>query len=88
MMGPDYTWWKGIYEVGKHFYFKFLPAAQAYNDPEVNQYITRLLTNNPMHNWMNQTTDQLKQKIKSGEMKKIYKNMFEETQATDAPGNQ
>jgi hypothetical protein len=25
MMGPDYTHWHGMYEVGKHFYRKFLP---------------------------------------------------------------
>lgn len=25
MMGPDYTHWHGMYEVGKHFYQKFLP---------------------------------------------------------------
>jgi hydroxylamine dehydrogenase len=34
MMGPDYTHWHGLYELGKHFYVKFLPlvaktAAQA-----------------------------------------------------------
>ncbi len=87
MMGPDYTWWKGIYEVGKHFYFTFLPAAQAYNDPEVNQYITNLLANDPRHDWMNQSTDQLKQKIQSGEMLKVYKDLFKGTQAADAPNN-
>jgi len=27
MMGPDYTHWHGMYEVSKHFYSKFLPAA-------------------------------------------------------------
>ena len=27
MMGPDYTHWHGMYEVAKHFYDKFLPAA-------------------------------------------------------------
>jgi len=26
MMGPDYTYWHGMYEVSKHFYDKFLPA--------------------------------------------------------------
>ena len=26
MMGPDYTHWHGMYEVGKHFYMEFLPA--------------------------------------------------------------
>ena len=27
MMGPDYTHWHGMYEVSKHFYDEFLPAA-------------------------------------------------------------
>lgn len=26
MMGPDYTHWHGMYEVGKHYYTEFLPA--------------------------------------------------------------
>ncbi len=25
MMGPDYAWWHGIYEVAKHFYEEFIP---------------------------------------------------------------
>lgn len=25
MMGPDYTWWHGIYEVAQHTYFKWIP---------------------------------------------------------------
>ncbi len=25
MMGPDYTWWHGIYEVAKHTYFDWIP---------------------------------------------------------------
>jgi hypothetical protein len=25
MMGPDFTHWHGMYEVAKHFYFRFLP---------------------------------------------------------------
>ena len=25
MMGPDYTWWHGIYEVAKHTYFEWIP---------------------------------------------------------------
>ena len=27
MMGPDYTHWHGMYEVAKHYYMEFLPAA-------------------------------------------------------------
>jgi len=29
MQGPDYTWWHGMYEVGKHFYEKFIPQLEA-----------------------------------------------------------
>lgn len=87
MMGPDYTWWEGIYEVAKHFYFELLPAAREYDDPEVNQFIDDLLTNDPMHNWMNASSDELKAKIKSGEMQKVYQDLFKETQATNAPDN-
>jgi hypothetical protein len=25
MMGPDYTWWHGMYEVAQHTYFKWIP---------------------------------------------------------------
>jgi hypothetical protein len=28
MMGPDYTWWHGMYEVAKHFYLYFLPEVE------------------------------------------------------------
>ncbi len=76
MMGPDYTWWHGIYEVAQHFYFKFLPEARAYNDPDVNGYIDKLLAD-PMHAWLNSPTDQLKAKIRSGEMQKVYQKLFE-----------
>ena len=77
MMAPDYTWWHGIYEVGKHFYFDFLPLAREYDDPEVDAFIDSLLEENPMHSWMNQSTESLKQKIQSGEQQQIYDEMFQ-----------
>jgi len=77
MMAPDYTWWHGIYEVGKHFYFDFLPLAREYDDPEVDAYIDSLLEENPMHTWMNQSTESLKKKIKRGEQQEIYEDMFQ-----------
>lgn len=77
MMGPDYTWWHGFYEVAQHFYFKFIPEARELGDPEVNTYIDNLLKNDPMHRWLNQPTDQLKQSIKNGELQKIYLLFFE-----------
>jgi len=76
MMGPDYTWWHGLYEVAKHFYFEFIPEAKAYNNPEVNGYIDNLLTNDPMHNWLNSQTTDLKAAIRSGKLQEIYKNMY------------
>ena len=42
MMGPDYTWWHGFYDIAQHFYFKLLPEARALGDPEVDDAVTRL----------------------------------------------
>ena len=76
MMGPDYTWWHGIYDVVQHFYFKFLPEAREYDDPEVNAYIDNMLTDDPMHAWLNRPTAELKEDIRSGKMQEIYKELF------------
>ncbi len=78
MAGPDYAWWHGIYDVAKNFYFEFLPEAEHYDDPEVNAYIEELLSENPMHNWINQPTTLLKESIRSGELQKVYQDLFEE----------
>ena len=78
MMGPDYTWWHGMYEVAKHFYFKLIPEARAYDDPDVNTFIDDLLTNDPMHAWVNEQTNNLTQQIRSGEIQKIYEKMYDE----------
>lgn len=77
MMGPDYTWWHGIYDVAHNFYFKFIPEARHYNDPEVNAYIDNLLQNDKMHNWMNKPTSELKEAIRSGELQKVYEGLFD-----------
>ncbi|MCB2213172.1 hypothetical protein KQI52_13745 [bacterium] len=79
MMGPDYAWWHGIYEVGKHFYFEFIPAVEESGDAEAIAYVEELLTNDPMHNWMSKNTDVLKQGIKSGELQALYEDMFTPT---------
>jgi len=76
MMGPDYTWWHGFYEVAKHFYFKFIPEALAYNDPEVNRMVEELLQDDPMHDWLQQPTKDLKEAIKNGRIQEIYKKLF------------
>ena len=76
MMGPDYTWWHGIYEVAKHFYFKFIPEAIEYKNSEVNAYIEKLLTTDPMHSWLSRPTEDLKNEIRSGKLQEIYKKLF------------
>jgi hypothetical protein len=78
MMGPDYTWWHGIYDVAQHFYFKMLPEARKFHDPEVDAWIDGLLKDDPMHTWMMSNTGTLKEDIRSGAMQEIYNTLFEE----------
>ena len=78
MMGPDYTWWHGMYEVAQHFYFKLIPEARELNDPEVNKYIDDMIKNDPMHAWLSQDTQSLKESIRSGKIQKIYEDFFKE----------
>ncbi len=53
MMGPDYTWWHGLYEVAKHFYLYFIPEVEKIMGskeaaaPILNEYVLK----NPMHKW-------------------------------------
>lgn len=77
MMGPDYTWWHGMYEVVQHFYFKFLPEAREFHNDEVDAYITNMLKNDPMHQWLYTETRQLRDNIRSGDIQKIYNKLFE-----------
>lgn len=79
MMGPDYTWWHGFYDVAQHFYLKFVPKARSYNDPDVNAILDNLIQNDPMHQWVNRPTNELKDAIRSGEIQAIYHDLFEET---------
>jgi len=76
MMGPDYTWWHGFYDVAQHFYFKFLPEAQKFKNKEVNAFIDKLLKN-PMHNWLHKPTAELKKMIKKGDFQKIYQPLLD-----------
>jgi len=76
MMGPDYTWWHGIYEVAQHFYFKLIPEARKFKNAEVDAYLDNLLTNDPMHTWINSQTGDLKEAIQSGAMQDIYKDLY------------
>ena len=77
MMGPDYTWWHGMYEVAQHFYFKLLPEAREFKNPELDAYLDNLIANDPMHSWLHTATADLKKGIRSGEMKEIYEKLFE-----------
>jgi hypothetical protein len=77
MMGPDYTWWHGFYDVLHNFYFDFLPKARAYGDPEVTAMIDDLLQNDPMHQWVMTDTETLKRRINEGTMQEVFANMFD-----------
>jgi hypothetical protein len=76
MMGPDYTWWHGIYDVAQHFYFKFLPELRKFHDPDIDAAIDKLLAEDPMHQWLNRSTADIKKDIQSGTMQEIYADMF------------
>jgi len=76
MMAPDYTWWHGMYEVAQHFYFKFLPEARKFNDPDVNALLDRVQSD-PMHEWLDKPAGELKEAIRSGKQQEIYKKFFE-----------
>ncbi|MBU0553933.1 hypothetical protein KKF91_18405 [Myxococcota bacterium] len=75
MMGPDYSWWHGMYEVAHNFYFKFMEQAKALNDPDVNALIDKTMKD-PMHSWFNRPTDEIKKDIKEGKLQGAYKSLF------------
>lgn len=77
MMGPDYTWWHGFYDVAHNFYFEFLPQAREFHDPDVDALIAELIEADPMHQWVATDTATLKQRIKNGEMQKMFSSMFD-----------
>lgn len=76
MMAPDYTWWHGFYDIAHNFYFKFIPEARKLNNPVLTAYLDKLLQE-PMHRWLNQPTDKLKQMIKNGDIHALYLPLFE-----------
>ncbi len=76
MMAPDFTWWHGIYDVAHNFYFDFLPAAREFHDTDVDAYIDKLLADDPMQQWMNTPTGELKEAIRKGELQMIYRSLF------------
>ena len=77
MMGPDYTWWHGIYDVAHTFYFKLIPEARKFQDEVLDAHLDGLLNDDPMHAWITTPTGELKEKIRSGDMQEIYQGLFE-----------
>jgi hypothetical protein len=52
MQGPDYAWWHGLYEVGKHFYTKFIPELKEVAGEEMaKQLMDKYLYEIPGHQW-------------------------------------
>ncbi len=77
MAGPDYAWWHGLYDVVHNFYFELLPAAEELGDPQVQAFIEEQILDDPMHSWMNESTGDLKESIRNGEIHKLYERFFE-----------
>jgi len=75
MMGPDYTWWHGIYDVAHNFYFEFLPAAEATGDADVLARVEALYAD-PMHAWVKRPTADIKADIRSGALQEIYRDLY------------
>lgn len=50
-MSPEYTWWHGIQQVIETFYLRFIPAARALGDAEVDKKIEEVLAD-PRHGWV------------------------------------
>jgi formate-dependent nitrite reductase cytochrome c552 subunit len=86
MMGPDYTWWHGFYDVAHNFYFKFIPSAEHFGDAEVNALIDELIYQDPMHDWVNKDTASLKAGINDGTFQQRFAHMFEKYVEEEAAG--
>lgn len=76
MMGPDYTWWHGIYDVAQHFYFRFIPELREFHDPELDRAIDEVLADD-FHRWLARPTADIKADIRSGALQAKYADMFE-----------
>nr|CRH06994.1 conserved exported protein of unknown function [Candidatus Magnetococcus massalia] len=52
MMGPDYAWWHGLYEVAKHTYFKFIPELKKVAGEEgAKKLLTKYFKPIAGHDW-------------------------------------
>ena len=76
MMGPDYTWWHGIYDVAHRFYFELIPQARELHDPELDALLDQILAR-PDHVWFNRPTEEIKKDIREGRIQDLYKDFFQ-----------
>ena len=79
MSGPDYAWWHGLYEVAKHFYTEYLPAAKRLSEeagkPEVyDRIIKEFIDSDPRHEWFTKGFD----KKRLEEVKKYYQERYKQ----------
>ena len=52
MSGPDYAWWRGIYEVARNFYDQFLPEVKRVSGPELYaEIVKKYLEPDVRHKW-------------------------------------
>ena len=74
MMGPDYTWWHGLYEVAKHFYIYFLPEVEKVmgGKEEAAPLLDELLFKDPRHRWFKEGMS--KEELQN--MQKFYKKRY------------
>ena len=75
MSGPDYTWWKGIYDVAKNFYLLFIPELKRVAGPELAEKILeKHVYSKDEHRWFKEgmTKEQLEQ------MQKFYKERYDQ----------
>jgi hydroxylamine dehydrogenase len=75
MMGPDYTWWHGVYDMAHNFYFEFLVSAEELEDPDVAALIEEVMAD-PMPRWFRRPTAEIKADIRDGKLPAIYEDMF------------
>jgi hypothetical protein len=53
MMGPDYAWWHGMYEVAKHFYIYFIPEVERLmgGKDQAAPILNEFVFSDPQHKW-------------------------------------
>lgn len=74
MMGPDYAWWHGMYEVAKHFYEYYLPEVEHVmgGKEAAAPLLDELVFSNPQHRWYKQGMS--KEELKN--LEKFYQKRY------------